>query len=95
VTVTVSRCCEGCGGPLDGRRPQAQTCSPACRQRVSRLRRKRDNARAAPRVERVLLDAASRAWLRTEVDRCRRKRLAIQVAADRALFANDPGRVRQ
>jgi hypothetical protein len=94
VTVTVSRCCEGCGGPLDGRRPQAQTCSPACRQRVSRLRRKRDSATAAPSVERVLLDPASRSWLRAEVDRRRRKQLAIQVAVDRALFANDPGRLR-
>jgi hypothetical protein len=93
VTVTVSRCCEGCGGPLGGRRPQAQTCSPACRQRVSRLRRKCDSAPPAPSVERVLLDAASRAWLRAEVDRRRRKQLATQVLVDRALFANDAGRV--
>jgi hypothetical protein len=95
VTVTVSRCCEGCGGPLYGRRPQTQTCSPACRQRVSRLRRKCDKSTAAPSVERVLLDAASRAWLRAEVDRRRRAQLASQVVVDRALFANDPGRVLQ
>ena len=92
MTVTVSRCCAGCGGPLDGRRPQTQTCSPACRQRVSRLRRKRDSARAESSIEGILLDAASRTWLRAEVDRHRRRQLAIQVAADRALFANDPGR---
>jgi len=92
MSVTVSRRCEGCGSPLDGRRRQTRTCSNACRNRVWRRRGNR-HAIAGTNVERVLLDAASRAWLRAEVDRRRREQLASQVDVDRALFANDPGRV--
>ena len=31
---TVTRTCVVCGGSMEGRRPQARTCSAACRQRL-------------------------------------------------------------
>lgn len=37
--VTVSRRCTACGADMTGKRPQATTCSPRCRQRLSRDRR--------------------------------------------------------
>jgi hypothetical protein len=64
------------------------------RQRVSRSQRKCDTGLPVGEdVERVLLDAASRAWLRAEVDRRRRDQIESLVAAQRALFQHDPGRV--
>jgi hypothetical protein len=96
--VTLSRLCEGCGAPLDDRRPQARTCSSACRKRVSRLQKCDTPRRQNGNGGRVHLDAALREWLRAEVDRRRRERIESrepeQAARDRALFANDPGRVR-
>jgi hypothetical protein len=38
------RRCEYCHGTMDGKRPQARTCSDACRQAISRRHRKADQA---------------------------------------------------
>ena len=35
-SVSSDRLCEGCGIPLDGRRPQARFCSDSCRTAASR-----------------------------------------------------------
>lgn len=37
--VTLSRTCAACGAPMAGKRSHAATCSPRCRQRLSRDRR--------------------------------------------------------
>jgi len=34
MSGTVTRTCVVCGGSMEGRRPQARTCSAACRQRL-------------------------------------------------------------
>jgi hypothetical protein len=43
---TVTRLCAGCGNPLGGKRPQATTHGPACRQRA--YRRRKAAARSQP-----------------------------------------------
>jgi hypothetical protein len=42
--VRAERTCERCAVPLDGRRPEARYCSPACRRAAARRR----EARSAP-----------------------------------------------
>jgi hypothetical protein len=105
VTVTLPHCCEGCGGSLEGRRPHARTCSPKCRQRVSRGQ-KRDTA-AKPSVSAPTpLSELRQQWFALSPEERDEKREAIAAAArarleagptirdsDRALFASDPGRV--
>ena len=44
--MTAERTCERCDAPLDGRRPEARYCSPACRRAAARRR----EARRAPRA---------------------------------------------
>lgn len=39
-TETVTRLCQGCGEPLQGKRPQAKSHDAACRQRAYRWRKK-------------------------------------------------------
>lgn len=71
------------------------------RSRERRARRvTRSSLRAGPsdsdeseRPPRPRLTAESRAWLKSEVDRARRKQLAAMFARSRALFKDDPGRV--
>ena len=106
--VTLTRRCEGCGAPLDGRRSDALTCTSACRKRVSRQRStKCDNPQLQQSrnggddldkdepLERPRLTALERAYLRDQVARAQlSRRDPEQAATDRALFADDPGRVR-
>ena len=65
------RRCAVCGGSLAGRRRHAVTCGGRCRVALHRSRQRTDPPpRAAP------LDADTRAWLRYEIDRHRRDRVA-------------------
>lgn len=91
--------CSVCGGSLEGKYANALTCSSRCRQKAYRLRAKEEPRRCNGSAELATfpLDAELRRGLRLLVDQGRRKRIAPrdpkQAAADRALFANDPGRV--
>lgn len=97
VTLLASRSCEGCGGSLEGRRPQARTCSPKCRQKVSRQIRRKCDTRpkteasaadrwAALREQEGLTDDELR---RALADRVARARIAQPSVSeeDRRLFA--------
>jgi hypothetical protein len=72
AAVTVSRSCAACGGPLTCHRSHAVYCSNACRQRAYRSRQE------TRRPEGVALTASLRAWLRAEIDRRTRARLASE-----------------
>lgn len=54
-TETVTRLCQGCGKPLEGKRPQAKSHDAACRQRAYRWRKK-----AAPQRDGRLEETAER-----------------------------------
>ena len=88
-----SRYCEWCGAPLDGRRPHARTCSARCRQRICRAR-KCDTPRRLNGNGGSLLNAATREWLRAEVDRRLRKQLAATSVVARVLL-EDSGKARR
>ncbi len=49
--MTSERTCETCGTPLEGRRPDARFCSPACRRAGAREREARRVPLAADPVE--------------------------------------------
>ena len=92
--------CSVCGAPLEGKYANALTCSSRCRQKAYRLRAKGEVSRrcnGSAELTTFPLDAELRRGLRLLVDQGRRERIATrdpkQTAADRALFANDPGRV--
>jgi hypothetical protein len=92
--VTVSRQCEGCGAPLEGRRRQTRTCSNRCRQRALRLpraraRRQAYELRRAKRRQVVELTPELRAWLRAEIDHRRRLELERLRDRDRDLFVEE------
>jgi hypothetical protein len=70
MTAAVTRSCAACGGPLTCHRSHAVYCSNACRQRAYRSRQE------TRRPESVTLTASLRAWLRAEIDRRTRARLA-------------------
>jgi hypothetical protein len=59
--VTAERTCERCDAPLDGRRPEARYCSPACRRAGARQREARRAPRAADPAKNLCEDAARRA----------------------------------
>jgi hypothetical protein len=99
VTPSPNRC-SVCGGPLQGKYANALTCSSRCRQKAYRLRAKGEvppTCNGTAELTTFPLDAELRRGLRLLVDQGRRERIATrepkQAAADRALFANDPGRV--
>ena len=59
--MTAERTCERCDAPLDGRRPEARYCSPACRRAAAREREARRASLAAGPVENPYEDTARRA----------------------------------
>jgi len=59
--VSAERTCENCHAPLDGRRPEARYCSPACRRAAAREREARRASLAAGPVENPYEDTARRA----------------------------------
>jgi predicted nucleic acid-binding Zn ribbon protein len=76
--VTVSqKFCAACGGSLEGRRRQTKTCSDACRQTLHRSRT-RETVTPAPTAGLASLTAELRRWLRAEIDRRTRERLAAE-----------------
>jgi hypothetical protein len=93
VSVTKLAVCV-CGAefeqPAIGRR--REHCSDACKQRAYRQGQFAPGAPAPP-AEFERGTARWRAWLRSEIDRRRREQLHADVAVDRALFADDLGRV--
>ena len=72
--MSAGRRCERCGAPLEGRRPDARYCSPACRRAAAREREARRAPLAAvPAVDQAEATArrahASHAALRRLEDR--------------------------
>lgn len=59
--MTAERTCERCDAPLDGRRPEARYCSPACRRAAARQREARRAPPPAGPVENLYKDTARRA----------------------------------
>jgi hypothetical protein len=59
--VSEQRTCECCTTPLDGRRPEARYCSPACRRAAARQREARRAPLPAGPVEDLYKDTARRA----------------------------------
>ena len=59
--MSAERTCENCHAPLDGRRPEARYCSPACRRAAAREREARRASLAAGPVENPYEDTARRA----------------------------------
>jgi hypothetical protein len=106
--VTSVTPCSVCGGPLEGKYSNALTCSSRCRQKRYRLLSKAETSRrcntqqAAP----TPIEELRRQWYRLTPEQRNEKRKAIAAAAlaraeagltvqaaDRALFADDPGQV--
>jgi hypothetical protein len=81
VGVTVSRGCAVCGADLSGRRPQTRTCSSACRQALYRHRLQQTVTGISSSSGPVYLTPALRDWLRLEIDRRQRRRIAEREAA--------------